>query len=112
MPAIYPPAGGGGDVNSPPGAEQIYPSEQKAPSPPVRYRTQSAPADRLYPFPITDMPDAPPTGDEQSREVDGDNPPLMAPTVHYATNAPGVGDGGVESKRTQGGDFLASLGLG
>jgi len=110
--SIEPNLSGGGNINSPPGAEKIYPSEIKAPSPPIRYRTQASPDNKVYPFPITDMPEVPPTGDEAAREIDGDNPPQMAPTIHASTNAAGVGNGHVESKRTNGGDFLASQGLG
>ena len=92
---------GGGGVNTPPGAEKIYPSEIKAPSPPIRYRTQASPDNKLYPFPVTDMPEVPPTGDEQAREIDGDNPPLMAPGIHHSTNIV-TNPGHVESKRTNG----------
>jgi len=101
MPAINSPLGEG-NVNTPPGAEKIYPSEVKAPSPPIRYRTQASPDNRVYPFPITDMPDTPPTGDEGSREIDGDNPAPMGPGIHHSLNAAGVGNGHVESKRTDG----------
>ncbi len=111
MPAITPVSGDGG-VNTDPGKEKIYPSEQKAPSPRIRWRTQAAPDNRLDPFPASSMPDVPPTGDEGARDVDGDNPAPTGPTVHASTNAAGVGNGHVESKRTNGGDFLASQGLG
>lgn len=109
--------GAGAGVNSPPGAERLYRSEVNAPSPPISYPQQASPTRRLYPFPITDMPEAPPTGDEQAREVDGDNPPVLAPHVRYSNAGASAADltAGSPNNRapaTDGGDFLASQGLG